>query len=97
MLIRIAPLAASVSVKTSLLINELTCRIGNTILLVMICRLFAIRAHDSIGGNRFCVRSPACACACITLRYLMVTVKIRALVSNVPVALAGSLIWWDSL
>ena len=30
-------------------------------------------------------------------RYLTVTVKIRILGSNVKVALAGSLVWWDSL
>ena len=29
-------------------------------------------------------------------RYLTVTVKIRTLGSNVPVVLAGSLVWWDS-
>ena len=29
-------------------------------------------------------------------RYLMVTVKIHTLLINVPVALAGSLVWWDS-
>ena len=31
--------------KMLLLINELTCTIGNTILLVVICYFFAIRAH----------------------------------------------------
>ena len=29
-------------------------------------------------------------------RYLTVTVKIHTLGSNVAVALAGSLVWWDS-
>ena len=29
-------------------------------------------------------------------RYLTVTVKIRTLESIFPVALAGSLVWWDS-
>ena len=30
------------------------------------------------------------------VRYLTVTVKIRTLGSIVPVAIAGSLVWWDS-
>ena len=28
-------------------------------------------------------------------RYLMITVKIRTLGSNVAVALSGSVVWWD--
>ena len=51
----------------------------------------APRVCDSIGGNRLCVRSPACVCV-----HLTVTVKIRTLGSNVAVALASSLVWWDS-
>ena len=49
--------------KTSLLINELTCQLGNAMRLVVLCRLYdgfprSVRACDSIGGNGLCVRSP---------------------------------------
>ena len=57
----------------------------------------ALRACNSIGGNRLCGRSPACEYARALLCALfMVTVNIRILGSIVPVALSGSLVWWDS-
>ena len=63
MLRRIASLAGASMLKMSLLINELTCLLGNAILLVVFCCLSvvcprSVRACDSIGGNRLCVRSP---------------------------------------
>ena len=48
--------------KMSVLINEITYIIVGDLL--FFC---ALRACNSIGGNRLCVRSPACACACALL------------------------------
>ena len=84
--------------KTLLLINELTCRIGNVILLVVICCLSALRSCAipfSVTGFvptllRAHVHAHYFAC------YSNVTVNICTLGSNVIVALAGSLVWWDS-
>ena len=56
----------------------------------------ALRECYSIDGNRLCVRSLACACTHYFARYLRVMVKIRTLEIIFPVALAGSLVWWDS-
>ena len=58
-----APLAGASILKTSLLINELTCILGNTMGLVVLCWLSdvcprSVRECDSIGGNGLCVRSP---------------------------------------
>ena len=88
--------------KTLLLINELTCLLGNVMGLVVLCCLSvvcprSVRACDSIGGNVLCVRCPTCLCArAYFARYLTVTVKIRTLESIFPFLLAGSLVWWDS-
>ena len=84
--------------KTSLLINELTCRIGNAILLVVICCLSVLRAHAIPLAVTSCVSaiSHARMRAHYFEFYLTVTVNIRTLGSNVPVAFAGSLVWWDS-
>ena len=59
--------------KTPLLINELTCLLGNVMILVVLCCLSvffprSLRACDSIGGNGLCVRFPPCACARIAFR-----------------------------
>ena len=84
--------------KTSLLINELTCRIGNAILLVIICCLSALRARAIPLAVTGCVSAlpRARARTHYFARYLTVTVKIRTLGRNVAVALDGSLVWWDS-
>ena len=88
--------------KKLLLINELTCLLGNAMWLVVLCFLSvvcprSVRACDSIGGNGLCVRSPPCACARpYFARYLTITVKIRTLEIIFPVVLAGSLAWWYS-
>ena len=98
---RIVPLAGASMLKTLLLINELTCLLGNAILLVVLCFLSVVFprsmcAFDSIGGNGLCVHSPMCACArTYFARYLTVTVKMRTLESIFPIFLAGSLVWWD--
>ena len=60
---RMAPLVGASILKTSLLINELTCLIGNVMQLVVPCCLSdacprSVHACDSIGGNGLCVRSP---------------------------------------
>ena len=91
----LAPLA----VKTSLLINELTCRIGNAIWLVVIYCLSALCARVIPLVVACCVSAIlyACARAHYFARYVNVTVKIRTLGSNVSVALAGSLVLRDSL
>ena len=84
--------------KTSLLINDITCRIGNAIYLVVICCFSTIRAHAillAITGWVYALPR-AHAHAHYFARQLMVTVKIRTLGSNVPVALSGYLVWWDS-
>ena len=84
--------------KTSLLINELTCLLGNAILLVVLCSLsvvcpLSVRACDSIGSNGLCVRFHPYACTrAYFARYLTVTVKIHTLESIFPVLLAGSLV-----
>ena len=87
--------------KILLLINELTCLLGNTMRLVVICCLSIVCLRfvhmcDSIGGNGLCVRSPRVPVRACFARYLTVTVKIRTLESIFPVLLAGSLVWWDS-
>ena len=102
MLRRIAPLAGASMLKTSLIINELTCILGNAILLVVLCCLsvvcpLSVPECDFIGGNGLCVRSPTCSCTrAYFARYLTVRVKIRTLESFFPVFLDGSLVWWDS-
>ena len=84
--------------KTLLLINDLTCRIGNAILLVVICCMSALRVHAiplAVTCSVYAlprVRAGAHYFSC----YLTVTVNIRTLGSNVAVALAGFLVWWDS-
>ena len=96
---RIGPLVGTLMFKTLLLINELTCLLGNVIWLVVLCCLSvvcprSVRTCDSIGGNGLCVRFPPCACARpYFASYLTVTVKIRTLESIFPVLLAGSLVW----
>ena len=81
-----------------LLINELTCRIGNAILLVVICFLPALYARAIPLAVTGCVSAllRARVHAHYFARYLTVTVKIHILGSNVAVALAGSLVCWDS-
>ena len=76
--------------KTSLLINELTCRIGNAILLVVICWLSALRARVIPLEVRGCVSALPRARA--RTHYFAQ----RTLGSNAAVELSGSLIWWDS-
>ena len=84
--------------KTSLLINELTCKIGNVILLVVICCMSALRAREIPLAVTGCVSAlpRVRARAHYLARYLTVTVKIRTLGINFAVALSGSLVWWDS-
>ena len=84
--------------KTLLLINEITCRIGNKILLVVICCLSAIRARAiSLAASGFVSALPrAPAHAHYFARYLTVTVNIQTLEIIFLVSLAGSLVWWDS-
>ena len=84
--------------KTSLLINELTCRIGNAILLVVICWLSALRACEIPLAVTGCVSalSHERTCAHYFAHYLKVTVKIHTLGSIVPVALTSFLVWRDS-
>ena len=58
-----APLAGASMLRTPLLINDITCLLGNTMGLVVLCFLSiacprSVRACDSIGGNGLCVRSP---------------------------------------
>ena len=80
--------------KMSLLINDLTCLLGNAMCLVALCCLSvvcprSVRVCDYIGGNGLCVRFPPCACArAYFARYLTVTVKICTLESIFPVLLA---------
>ena len=100
-LISMAPLAGASMLKTLLLINKLTCLLGNAMWLVVLCWLsdvcpLSVRACDSICGNRLCVRSPVRLWRACFARYLTVTVKIRTLESIFQVLLAGSLVWWDS-
>ena len=85
--------------KTSLQIDELTCRIGK---------------RDIIGGDLLCVCAPrVCDSLAVTgcvsdlprarahayyfARYFTVMVKIRTLGINVAVALASSLVWFGSI
>ena len=84
--------------KTLLLINEITCRIGNKILLVVICWFSALRACVITLVVTGCVSTlpHAPARAHYFARYLTVTIKIRTLKSISAVALAGSIVWWDS-
>ena len=84
--------------RMSLLIIELTCRIGNAILLVVIFCFCALRVHAiplSVTGCVYAIPH-ARAHAHYFARYLTVTVKIHTLGSNVAVALAGYLVCWDS-
>ena len=83
--------------KMSLLINELNCRIGNSILLIVICCLSVLCARVIPLAVTGFVSSLPCARARAHYfaRYLTVTVKIRTLGSNVSVALTGYLVWWD--
>ena len=65
---RIGPLEESLMLKTSLLINELTCLLDIAMRLVVLCCLSvvcprSVRACDYICGNELCVCSPTCACA----------------------------------
>ena len=80
--------------KTLLLINELTCRIGNKISLVVICCVSAIRARAIPLAITGCVSAllRAHACAHYFARYLTVTVRICTLGSNVAVELDGYLV-----
>ena len=84
--------------KTSPLINELTCRIGNAILLAVICCLSALCARAIPLAVIGCLSALPCARvrAHYFARYLTVTVKILTLGSIVAVALAGSLFWLGS-
>ena len=84
--------------KTSLLINELTYRIGNAILLVVMCCLSELHARTIPLTVTGCVSALPLARVHVHYfaRYLTVTVKICTLEIIFPVALAGSLVWWDS-
>ena len=84
--------------KKLLLINELTCRIGNAILLVVICCVSALRTRAILLAVTCYVSALSRAHAPVHYfsRYFIVTVKIRALGSNVAVAIAGSIVWWGS-
>ena len=64
----LAPLAGASMLKTSLLIIEHTCLLGNAMWLVALCWLSdvcprSVPACDYIGGNGLCVRSPVRLCA----------------------------------
>ena len=84
--------------KTLLLINELTCSIGKEISLVFIYCVSVLRERAIPLTVTGCVSALPYArvCAHYSARYLTVTVKILTLESIFPVALAGSLVWWDS-
>ena len=60
--------------------------------------LSALRARVIPLLVRGCVSALPCARAraYYFVRYLTVTVNIRTLESSFPVALDGSLVWWDS-
>ena len=75
--------------KTSLLINELTCRIGNEIQLVVIYCLSVLRAHAIPLAVTGCVSAlpHARARAHYFARYLTVIVKIRTLGSTLQLCL----------
>ena len=60
---RLAPLAVRVGVKKLLLINELTCRIGNKIELVVICCVSALRTRAITLAVTGCVSALPRACA----------------------------------
>ena len=64
----------------------------------MICCLSALRAREVPLAVTGCVSDllRARACAHYFARYLMLTVNICTLGSNVIVALAVSLVWWNS-
>ena len=64
----------------------------------MICSVSALCARAIPLAVTVCVSAlpRARAHAHYFARYLTVTVKIRTLGGNVAVALAGSLVWWDS-
>ena len=85
--------------KMSLLINELTCRIGNKIYLVVICCVSAFHAHAIPLTVTGFVSTLLCAHvrAHHFARYLTVQVKIRTLGSNVADALAVFPVWLGSL
>ena len=84
--------------KMSLIMNELTCRIGNKISLVVICCVSALRAHVIPFALKHCVSAlpRAGAQTHYFARLLTVTVKIRTLGCIFAVTLAGSLVWWGS-
>ena len=81
--------------KTLLLINELTCRIGNAILLVVIFFLSALhtRAISLAVTGYVSALLRARARAHYFARYLTVMVKICTLGINVAITIAGSLVW----
>ena len=83
----------------SLLINDITCRIGNEISLVVICCVSALRMRVIPLAVTGCVSAlpRARVRAHYFARYLTVTVNILTLGSNVAVVLAGFLLWWGSL
>ena len=85
--------------KTSLLINELTCRIGNEMSLVVIYCVSALCERAIPLAVTGCVSAltHVRAHAHYFARYLTVTVKIRTLGRNAAVALAGSHVCWVSL
>ena len=85
--------------KTSLLINEFKCRIGNEISLVVICCVSAlcVRAIQLVVTGFMSALQRACAYAHYFARLLTVTVRIRTLGSNAAVATDGSIVWWGSL
>ena len=80
--------------KTLLLINEITCRIGNAILLVVLCCLSALRTRVILLAvtGRVSALLRAHARAHHFVRYLMVMVDICTLGSIVSVVIDGSLV-----
>ena len=77
--------------KTSLLINELTCRIGNAILLVVLCCFSVLRTHVIPLAVTGCVSAipHAPASSHYFARYLTVTLNICTLESIFTVLLGG--------
>ena len=84
---------------TSLIINELACRIGNEIPLVVICCVSALCAHAIPMALTSCVSAIPRALAKTHYfeNLLTLTVKIHTLGSNVTVTLSRSLVWLGSL
>ena len=80
--------------KKLLIVNDLTCRISNKKLLVVISCVFALRAHAISLAVTGCMSALLCArvrAHCFA-RYLTFTVKICTLGSNAAVEISGSLI-----